>query len=105
MSFLEHLDELRKRLIRCVIGIVVGVIVSFAFINKIFAFVSAQLYERLPPGIPSSPLKGPSTSCSTSRWAWLAGLFASMPYSLGSCGCSSRQACMPMKSATRFRLS
>ena len=82
MSFLEHLDELRKRLIRCVIGIVVGVIVSFAFINKIFAFVLQPLYERLPPGSSFITTEGPEYFMLYIKVGLLAGLFASMPYSL-----------------------
>ena len=82
MSFLEHLDELRKRLIRCVIGIVVGVILSFAFINRIFAFVLRPLYERLPPGSSFITTEGPEYFMLYVKVGLLAGLFASMPYTL-----------------------
>ena len=33
MSFLEHLDELRKRLIASLIGIVIGCVVEFIFLD------------------------------------------------------------------------
>ncbi|MDQ3347790.1 MAG: twin-arginine translocase subunit TatC [Acidobacteriota bacterium] len=50
MSFLDHLDELRKRLINCLIALVVGCVISFIFINRTFEFVMLPLYQMLPPG-------------------------------------------------------
>jgi len=51
MSFLEHLDELRVRIIRACIGIAVGILVSFAFIQPIFNFLLAPTRKVLPPGV------------------------------------------------------
>ena len=39
MSFLDHLDELRKRLVRTVLGILAGFLIAFAFIKYIFEFI------------------------------------------------------------------
>ena len=50
MSFLEHLDELRKRIVRACMGIAVGVVLGFFFIEKIFAFLMAPARAALPPG-------------------------------------------------------
>jgi sec-independent protein translocase protein TatC len=50
MSFLEHLDELRKRLIMCVVALVVGCILSFFFISDIFNFVIGPLKAMLSNG-------------------------------------------------------
>lgn len=50
MSFLDHLDELRKRLLFSVIAILVGFLVSFAFISQIFAFIMRPLVAVLPAG-------------------------------------------------------
>jgi sec-independent protein translocase protein TatC len=50
MSFLEHLDELRKRLIASVIALVLGCVVSFLFINRIFNFVIGPLKDMLSNG-------------------------------------------------------
>ena len=41
MSFLEHLDELRKRLMHAAIGVVVGVIVGLFFHQRIYDFIFA----------------------------------------------------------------
>jgi sec-independent protein translocase protein TatC len=51
MSFLEHLDELRKRIINSCIAILVGVLASFAFIDRIFNFLMAPTRKILPPGV------------------------------------------------------
>src|SRR5215475_648486 len=51
MSFLEHLDELRKRIVNSCIAIAVGVVLTFAFINEIFNFILAPTRRALPPGV------------------------------------------------------
>ncbi len=50
MSFLEHLDELRKRIVSSCIGVAVGVLVSFAFITQIVNFILTPTWRVLPPG-------------------------------------------------------
>jgi sec-independent protein translocase protein TatC len=50
MSLLEHLEELRKGLIRACLAVAVGALVSFLFIDRIFAFVFAPMRQALPPG-------------------------------------------------------
>jgi sec-independent protein translocase protein TatC len=50
MSFLEHLDELRKRLVISLAAIIVGCIVSFIFLDRVFAFVMVPLQQLLPEG-------------------------------------------------------
>ena len=51
MSFLEHLDELRKRIVNSAIAIGIGVLVTFAFIQPIFNFILAPTRRALPPGV------------------------------------------------------
>jgi len=50
MSFLEHLDELRQRLIKALLAVLVGFLIAIAFINPIFDFVMAPLQAILPAG-------------------------------------------------------
>ena len=50
MSFLEHLDELRKRLVNSALALAVGVGISFTFINRVFEFIMRPLQQMLPPG-------------------------------------------------------
>jgi sec-independent protein translocase protein TatC len=49
-GFLEHLDELRKRIIRSCIAIGVGMAVGAIFIDRIANFVLAQILRTLPAG-------------------------------------------------------
>jgi sec-independent protein translocase protein TatC len=48
MSFLEHLDELRKRLIVCVATLGVTFLIAFAFVQKLYDFVMRPLAQLLP---------------------------------------------------------
>ena len=50
MSFLEHLDELRKRLIVSVGSLLGGVLIAFAFVGFIFDFIMQPLTSVLPAG-------------------------------------------------------
>ena len=50
MSFLNHLDELRKRIVWSVVGVLVGFVISFFFINEIFDFIMRPMQEMLPSG-------------------------------------------------------
>ena len=50
LSVLEQLDVFRKRLIRSAIGVAVGVVVAFAWINPIVDFVFKPIRSILPPG-------------------------------------------------------
>lgn len=47
MSFLEHLDELRKRLVNSVIIIVIAFVACFAFSDEIFAFLEVPVRRAL----------------------------------------------------------
>src|SRR5690348_15571795 len=51
MSFLEHLDELRKRIINALIAIAVGIAATFYWINPIFNFLLSPTRKVLPPGV------------------------------------------------------
>lgn len=50
MSFLEHLEELRKRIIVSVLSVAVGFLIAFTFIDRIFAYIMRPLQEVLPEG-------------------------------------------------------
>ena len=47
MSFLEHLDELRKRLIYSVYSLLGGCIIAFVFVGQIQAFIFVPLHQAL----------------------------------------------------------
>lgn len=50
MTFLEHLDELRKRITHAVLGLVVGFIIAFAFIDRVQSFIYLRLTKDIPGG-------------------------------------------------------
>lgn len=50
MSFLEHLDELRTRLMVSAIALFAGFLVALIFIRYVFDFIMLPLQQALPPG-------------------------------------------------------
>jgi Tat protein translocase TatC len=54
MTFLEHLEELRRRIIYCILAIFGGIVVCWAFREEIRGFLEAPLYEawRSVEGLP-----------------------------------------------------
>src|SRR3970040_351401 len=50
MSFLEHLDELRKQLLMSILSIGVGFVIALIFIDRVFAFIMVPLQATLPAG-------------------------------------------------------
>jgi len=50
MGFLEHLDELRTRIIRSCLAIAAGMLLAFAFVGRLAAFVLGPTLRALPPG-------------------------------------------------------
>jgi len=52
MSFLEHLEELRRRILYSLVALLGGFLVSFLFIRRIFDFIMEPLYALMPKGGP-----------------------------------------------------
>jgi len=80
MGFLDHLEELRKRLIRSCIAIAIGMAVSAIFIDRIANFVLAQILRTLPP---NSALIYTNPSEGFSFWfnlALIAGVVLAAPF-------------------------
>ena len=50
MGFLDHLDELRTRIIRSCIGVAAGMLVAFVFVDRIADFVLTPIVKTLPAG-------------------------------------------------------
>ena len=50
MSFLDHLDELRKRIVWALVGVVIGFAISIAFLNPLWDFVMGPMQRLLGPG-------------------------------------------------------
>ncbi len=79
MTFLEHLDELRKRLVISIASIGVGFAIAFAFVDRIYGFVMTPLYAVLPKGS-TLIFTEPTEAFILYIWmAFLAGLMLAMP--------------------------
>jgi sec-independent protein translocase protein TatC len=80
MGFLDHLEELRRRIIRSCVAIGVGMAVSAIFIDRIATFVLKQILRTLPAG---SALIYTNPSEGFSFWftlALIAGVVLAAPY-------------------------
>jgi len=79
MSFLEHLDELRKRLIYIVYALVAGCAVAFVFIQRIFDFIMRPMQNVLPPGGHLQFTSGSEPFMLWIKMGFLAGIFIASP--------------------------
>ena len=79
MSFLEHLDELRKRIIRALLSLAIGVAIAAYFIDDIYAFIMAPLAAMLRPGETMIYTYPTEAFMLYIRIAVIAGLFISAP--------------------------
>ena len=82
MSFLDHLDELRKRLIACVWGLVVGCAIGFIFVQRIQNFIWMPLYRDLnvSHGAKFMFTTGFEPFMLTMKIGALTGLFIALPF-------------------------
>ncbi len=78
MSFLEHLEELRKRIVAALLALVFGFSVSLFFINEIFVFIFRPLRQVVPGGklIYTEPTEAFFLQM---KMAALVGLFIALP--------------------------
>jgi sec-independent protein translocase protein TatC len=80
MSFLEHLDELRTRLIASVYALIAGCVVSFIFVNQTQQFIMKPLWELMPHGTKfmyTAPMEGFMLMMKIGA---LGGLFVALPF-------------------------
>jgi sec-independent protein translocase protein TatC len=79
MTFLEHLDELRKRIVASLIAIAVGCLVAFTFVQKIYDFVMDPLNRLLPKGSSFVFTEPTEAFLLYMKMALLAGVIIAMP--------------------------
>lgn len=79
MTFLEHLDELRKRITHAVGALIVGFIIAFAFIGRVQDFIYTRLTADIPGGklIFTEPSEGFMLQI---KMAALTGVLIASPY-------------------------
>jgi sec-independent protein translocase protein TatC len=83
MSFLEHLDELRKRLISSIIGIAIGCVVAFIFLDShIFPFIMLPMERMLPQGGTLITTEPAEFFMLWLKVGFFAGLLVAMPFIL-----------------------
>lgn len=80
MTLLEHLDELRTRLIRCLVGVGVGFAASYAFSQQLLDFFLAPLRRALPEGAVVQYTGLPEPFFVHLKIAALAGFFLATPW-------------------------
>ena len=78
-SFIEHLEELRKKLIISLIAVGIGFGISYIFSKEIFQFLTIPLVKALPPGATMIFTSLPEAFFTYLKVALLAGIFVASP--------------------------
>ncbi|MDI9612142.1 MAG: twin-arginine translocase subunit TatC [Acidobacteriota bacterium] len=82
MSFLDHLDELRKRLVHIAIYLGVGFIVSWFFARRIYNFLAIPITQSLPEGTKLAYTNPTDPFTLYMKVALLSGIFLTLPLTL-----------------------
>ena len=80
MTLMEHLEELRKRIIRILLAIVIAFFVCWGFAGEIFAFLARPIYSELPEGTRLTFLGVTDPFVVYVKVAALAAVFVAYPY-------------------------
>ena len=79
MTFLEHLDELRRRIIISLIAVLISFGICFAFAQQIFDFLMGPLRSALPPGGELIATAVPEIFLLYLKMSFFAGIFLASP--------------------------
>jgi sec-independent protein translocase protein TatC len=79
MTFLEHLDELRRRLTYSLVSILVGCLIAFTFVGRIYSFIMDPLTALLPKGSSFIFTEPMEAFFLTVKMALLVGIMIAMP--------------------------
>ena len=79
MGFLDHLEELRRRLIIALVATFVGFCISLAFSDRLLAFVMTPLRDALPAGGHLIYTDGAEMFVASLQVSFLAGLMIAAP--------------------------
>ncbi len=80
--FMTHLIELRDRLLRSVLGVLLVFLVMFPFANEIYAYLSGPLMAHLPEGSTMIAIEVASPFLTPFKLTMVMAIFASMPWIL-----------------------
>ncbi len=79
MSLLDHLEELRRRILRAIVALGIGVAVCLNWAPEILRFLAQPIYKFLPPGAKLAVLGVTDPFLLYFKTALLAGLFLAFP--------------------------
>lgn len=82
MSFLEHLEELRRRLLHSIVALFLAFSICWACSERIYAFLARPILQALPPGKTLAYTGLPDPFVLYMKVALLAGIFLACPYIL-----------------------
>lgn len=82
LPLVAHLTELRDRLLRALLSVLIIFICLFPFANEIYAFVSEPLRELLPPGASMIATEVASPFLTPFKLTLVAAIFFAIPYIL-----------------------
>lgn len=83
MSFLEHLDELRKRLLYSLAALVAGFLLCWSFAPMLFAWLEQPVLQFLPPGEKLAYTRLTAPFFLYMKVAFFGGIFVASPIILG----------------------
>jgi sec-independent protein translocase protein TatC len=81
-TLISHLLELRSRLLKAFIVVIIAFCPAWYYCNQIFDFISQPLVAKLPPGQKLIATTVTATFTAPLKLAFVAGLLAAMPYVL-----------------------
>jgi sec-independent protein translocase protein TatC len=82
MSILGHLEELRSRVLRCVLALVAGFALAWSFAPRIYGFIVEPAIAQLPPGVKLAYTGVADPFLLYMKVALVGGLFLALPYVL-----------------------
>ena len=82
MTLLDHLDELRRRILWSLVALLVSFLVCWAFVERIYAFLERPIRPFLPEGTKLSYLGPADPLMLYIKVALLAGVFLAAPFLL-----------------------
>lgn len=82
MSFLDHLDELRKRLLRIAIYLAIGFFASWYFAKPIYDFLARPITQSLPPGVHLAYTNPTDPFTLYMKVSFLSAVFLTLPFTL-----------------------
>ena len=80
MTLLAHLEELRKRMVRCLIAVGAGFLACYAFAERLLAILLQPLLDVLPPQSKLIATTLPEQFFTVLKMSLVAGVFVASPY-------------------------